>query len=537
MKKIITQIATITALTFTAPSFADEPVDLNIINKIRDQAFNHSEVVETLQYLTDVIGPRLTGTPQMKEANNWTMEKFEEWGLEDNHLEGFEFGQGWTFSKAYIHMTSPRELQLSGMPVSWHPGTNGILEGEVIEAQMTSKADFEKYKGKLKGKIVLLSKPRAFDAPRDNSNRRRSEQSLIEKQEYDIPNDPGESGLAFFKKFIQFASDLDSFLAEERAIAAFKISPRSEALIEAGGYLHRVNQQPKVPLIAVTAEDYSKLIRLQRTGSVVKASLDVEVDYHPEDSKSYSTFGEIKGRGRNPEIVMAGGHLDSWFAGDGATDDGAGVAVVMEAMRILKAIGVEPKRTIRAALWGGEEQGLFGSIQYVSDHFASRPLSTKEEDKNFAPFMTSGTNWPITTKSDYNKLSGYFNLDNGGGRIRGINYEANVAIAPIFRAWLEPFADLSANHLSPDQTGGSDHLAYQNVGLPGFQFIQDQMDYGTTLHHSQVDTLDNINPKDLKQASAIMASFLYHAAMRDDMLPRKAFPTEPSTRVDFGAKR
>ncbi len=525
--RAITRIIAVSIFCFTPfTAFAEEEVDLEIVNRIFDQGINHSEVMDTLQHLTDVIGPRLTGSPQMKQSNDWTRDKFAEWGLENAHLEDFEFGRGWTFSKSVVRMTSPRVAQLYALPMGWTPGTDGVVSGEVIHVTIDDEEDFEDYRGKLSGKIVLLDKARERREPSNNIFTRRDEKSLANTKEYDIPNARGSGGFGNFKKLFAFTQDLYKFLKEEGAVAAIKISPREAALIEASFYIYEVGKTVEIPVLSMTSEDYDRTMRLLDLDNTVTLELEVEAQYYDDDTKGYNTIAEIPGQGRNPEIVMAGAHLDSWFVGDGAVDNGAGSAVVMEAARILSAIGIKPKRTIRFGLWSGEEQGFYGSLDYVTRHFAERPLSEKEEDQGLPRFFSFTSQWPIQPKPAHEKLSVYFNLDNGSGKIRGIYGEGNPALQPIFKSWLKPFHDLGAETVVLGNTGGTDHQPFQWIGLPGFQFIQDPLDYGSRLHHSQIDTLSHVYEKDLQQAAIIMASFLYHAAMRDERMPRMPLPTD-----------
>lgn len=532
LTKALTGLA-VSACLLSAPALAQtetqEPLDLEMINRIADEGLNHSQVMDTLGYMTDVIGPRLTGTPQMREANDWTLQKMAEWGLENGELEGFEFGRGWTFSKSVVTMTEPRTAQLYALPLSWHPGTNGPVEGEVIRVTITSEDDFEKYEGELEGKIVLLSG--ALDAadPTREAFRRWSDEELEERKELRIPTGSRNGGTGGFERLFLFEQDMFAFLKEQGAVAAVRRSPRDAALIEASAYLHRAGQSPELPAVSMSTEDYERILRLLDRDLPVSLEIEVEAQYHDGDPMSYNTLAEIPGQGRNPEIVMAGAHLDSWFVGDGAVDNGAGVAVVMEAARILSELGVKPKRTIRFALWGGEEQGLYGSEKYVRSRLADRPVIDDEARAELPAFFWFNETFPVTTKPAHEKFSAYFNLDNGSGKIRGIYGQGNMALKPIFERWLEPFEDLGASTVSLNQTGGTDHLFFNWVGLPAFQFIQDPLDYGSRLHHTQIDTYDHVSEADLKQASVIMASFLYHAAMRDERLPRTPLPKAPAS--------
>lgn len=530
MRKLLKTI--VIGLTLTMPAAAlQESVNLDIVNKIRDEGFHRSEVMQTLSYLSDEIGPRLTGSPALRAANIWTAKKLSAWGLKNAHSEGFDFGPGWTPNHATIFMKSPKNLQLYALPIAWHPGTNGVLEGEIFYAPMKSKKDFDKYKGQLTGKIILVDKIRTQRKPRKEPFKRHDEKALEEKQVFNIPKENGARSQDGWVKYLSFHYEREQFLVREGAIAMIRISPRPDMLIEASNYQFKDGMLPKIPGMQMASEHYNQLVRTSKRDHTVTLAMDVDVNYHTEDMKSYSTFADIPGRGRNPEIVMAGGHLDSWLIGTGATDDGAGVAVVMEAVRILKAIGVKPIRTIRVGLWGGEEQGYYGSQQYVMDHLADRPINKDLALKYMGPYERHYNQFPITPKDGFERFSVYFNLDNGGGKIRGIYAEGNSAAAAIFENWLKPFHDLGAKTVSLNTTGGTDHEPFDDIGLPGFQFIQDPLDYGSRTHHTQVDVLDKIHAADMKQASVIMATFLYHAAMHEDRFPRKPAP-QPYTQDD-----
>ncbi len=524
MKRIVKSALVAAALAL--PVGAEEPVDLDVVNRIRDEGFNRSQVMDVMRHLTDGIGPRLTGTPAMLEANNWTRDKLTEWGLEDSRLEGFEFGYGWTGERSEVFMTSPRRTQLYALPLAWHPGTEGVIEGEVVHAPIRSKKDFKKWEGKLEGKIVFVSRVPSQKPPANEVFIRRDDESLAKTETFSVPEgDPDQRGFDGWVRYKSFFYELEQFLSEQGAIAMVRRSPRKAMLIEATSYQYKEGESAKIPGIGLSHEHYVRAVRVMDEGDAVRMSIDVDATFYTEDTKSYSTLADIPGKGRRPGVVLAGAHLDSWYVGDGAADNAAGVAVVMEAVRILKAIGVEPERTIRVGLWGGEEQGYYGSQQYVLDHLVERPENTDEKLKYMSSYEKHYNQFPMTLKPEFDRFSAYFNLDNGSGKIRGVYAERNSAVVPIFNAWLKPFHDLGAKTVTLNTTGGTDHEVFDDVGLPGFQFIQDPLDYGTQLHHSQIDTLGHTYEKDLKQAAVIMASFLYHAAMRDENLPRKPSPT------------
>ena len=513
------------AVFITAPLTAQD-VDLDVMNQIRAEGFSNSQVLETLTHLTEEIGPRLSGSPAMKAANNWTAEQLTSWGLDNARQQPFDFGPGWTANYAFVQTSAPSQAQLYAAPLSWHPGTNGVLEADVFYAPMSSKADFAKYKGKLKGKIVLVDGVRGERTPSNEVFKRHSDDDLAKIANYDMPRENGAPSQMGWVSYRSFFFEREKFLSAEGAVAMVRKSSRPGMLLDASSYQHLKDHLPKIPGIVVADEHYDRMIRQVNKGKTVAMKMDVSVNFHMEDNNSYNTIAEIAGKGRNPEIVMAGAHLDSWFLGSGAVDNGAGVAVVMEAIRILKAIGVKPKRTIRVGLWGGEEQGYYGSQAYVMDYLADRPMNKDPVLKYMAPYEKQYQMFPITPKDEFNRFSAYFNLDNGSGKIRGVYAENNAAAAALFAKWLQPFHDLDAKTVTLNTTGGTDHESFDDIGIPGFQFIQDPLDYSSRLHHTQLDVLDNVVEADLKQASVIMAAFLYNAAMRDDMMPRKPMPTK-----------
>lgn len=514
-------------LVFSFPAIAEEDIDLEVINQIRDEGFTHSEVVDILRHLSDEIGPRLTGSPGMKAANDWTLSKFQEWGLQNGYLDPFEFGRGWTVEKSLVTMTAPRQAQLYAFPLSWTIGTEGVIEAPVILAVISSEADFEKYKGKLEGKIVLVTEPSYWNEPSNEIYVRRTDEALEELAEFPVPAEELEAPGPGFLDMVAFDKVLADFLAEEGAVAGIKKPWREAHMIQAQAYFHMVGSTMPLPMLEMASEHYNRLARLLEADHEVILSLDLETTFYDDDPNAYNTIAEITGQGRNPEIVMVGAHLDSWAMADGAVDNGAGSAIVMEAMRILSTLpNFKPKRTIRIGLWSGEEQGLYGSNTYIREFFAERPYPEEIKHEGFAKQAQTFDQWPITTKPDYELFSAYFNVDNGSGKIRGIYSEANVATAAIFEDWFKPFHDLGAKDVVTRGTGGTDHLGFQNVGLPAYQFIQDRLDYISRLHHTQLDTFDHIVPEDLKQAAVIVAAFLYLAATRDDPLPRKPLPKQ-----------
>ena len=512
---------------------ATETVDLGTMSRIRDEGLNRSRVMDHLFHLTDVIGPRLTGSPQLKEANEWTRRQLADWGLATARLEGFPFGRGWSFTACEVRMTSPRTFPILALPKAWTPGTNGPIRGEVIQAELGSEEDLEKQRGKLAGKIVLLDKASEFDDLEDAQFERQSREDLEKLSEFEIDADSEDSNWQqrAIKRW-KLRRALNEFLEKEKVLAIVEASSRINGILRVGGGgSWEPGESIGVPSVVVAAEHYNQILRLLDKGKPVKLEIDVAARFHDEDLQAYNTVAEIPGTDKKDEIVMAGAHLDSWHGGTGATDNAAGSAVVMEAARILKALGVKPRRTIRFVLWTGEEQGLLGSAAYVKRHFADRPESTDPEQKALPERYREDT-WPLQLKPGHGRLAAYFNLDNGSGKIRGIYAETNAAVKPIFEAWLAPFHDLGATTVTLRSTSGTDHVPLDRVGLPGFQFIQDNLDYSTRTHHTNLDTYDHLQPKDMIQASTIMAAFLYNAAMRPEPLPRKPLPQEPPKKED-----
>ena len=504
-----------------APALA-EP-DLAMIARITDEAMNHGEVIDTAAYLTDRIGPRMTNSPGMRAAERWTQDKFKAWGLTNVHTEGFDFGRGWSFDSAHVTMQSPRRMSLRTLPVAWTPGTPAAgITAPLIIAPMKRPRDFAEWAGKLKGKIVAVSYPRA---PRDADKPafERLDSAAIDKlDDYAQPVTARDDGESWFKA-LQFVKQLDEFLAKEGALGWVKMSYRDNGLLHGEGYQHR--DTPKLPGLELTAEDYRRLVRLSAGGEVV-LTINSQVKFDDSDANGYNVLADIAGSDPKAGYVMAGAHLDSWVAADGAADNAAGSAIIMEAERILSALKVKPKRTIRFALWSGEEQGLYGSANYIERHFASRPANP-DPVKARLSYDFKLNQFPIEKKADYNLLAGYFNIDNGGGKLRGIHAEGNFAAVPILRDMLSPFASMGAGAVVASPTGGTDHEFMSAIGLPAFQFIQDPLDYDTTVHHSSVDTFDHLRPEDLRQSAVILASMLWEAANAANPLPARPLPTKP----------
>jgi carboxypeptidase Q len=549
-----------------AEAKADDPVA-----KIRTEGLEHSKVMETLSYLTDVIGPRLTNSPGMKRANEWTAKTLEGYGLENAKLEAWgEFGRGWELKKFDLQVVEPQCIPLISFPKAWSPGVEGELVAPLIYVDASTAEELDQYKGKLKGAIVLVGAIRPPAARFEPLASRRDAANLLGLADAGPPgaggrggfpprtpsNRPNDDQMAQFRAQAAISRVRDQFLADEGVAAVLSPSSRGDGgtvFVQSasiptppgqagpggggpagagpggpggpgqggpGGFANRPRvwskDSPKIqPQIVLAVEHYNRLARMLKQGEELKAALRLEVKFHDEDTKGYNTVAEIPGSDPmlKDEVVMLGGHMDSWHSAPCATDNAAGVAVCMEAVRIIKTLDLKPKRTIRIALWSGEEQGLYGSAGYVAEHFGAR--------------VEGGA---LQLKPEHEKLSGYFNLDNGTGKVRGIYLQGNEAVRPIFRKWLEPFRDLGASTITPSNTGGTDHQSFDRVGLPGFQFIQDEIEYDTRTHHSNMDEYDRAQADDLKQASVIMAAFVYNTAQLDEKLPRKPLPEAPPSR-------
>ncbi|WP_129782115.1 M28 family peptidase [Peristeroidobacter soli] len=511
----------------TALAQGADQADLATINRIADEGFNRSELPLTAAYLTDRIGGRLTNSPQMREAERWTQQQYRAWGLKNVRTEGFEFGRGWSIERSSVRLLKPRIATYNAIPVAWTAPTNGAITATIVVAPMTKVADFEKWRGKLKGQIVLVTQPDTGGEPLVAPFVRLSRDDIGRYDTYKQPVVSMEEELEKRLERGRFEARRDEFLAAEGALAWVRKSYREGGLVHGEGYQHRRGQSPKLPGFELAAEHYRQLARLAKTDAVPTLELISEVRYHDEDSNAYNVFADLPGRDAKAGYVMAGAHLDSWIASDGAQDNAAGSAVVMEAARILTRLGLKPKRTIRFALWNGEEQGLYGSFNYTERHLVSRPPLTDPARAALPAYSTWNLRWPVTPGPDYNALAAYFNLDNGSGKIRGIFAEGNIAATPILKTWLAPFASMGADSVVAMTTSGTDHVPMSAVGIPGFQFVQDPLDYSSRIHHTSIDSYDHLRMEDLKQAAVIMASMLWMSAERDQPLPKRPLPSKP----------
>jgi len=505
---------------------AAEPVDLDIVTRIRDEGFHHSQVMTYAAYLTDRIGGRLTGSPAMKLANEWTRDTLTGLGLSNARLEPFQFGRGWSWSHCALDFAGTREGSMTAIPEPWTPGTNGAVEGEAAHLTATTAAELPKLKGKFKGKFVLISPLRVVEPPVKPPFSRYSDEEL--RTEGDFPIPPEKEIDEWHDKYqnrVAFRAALDDFLAAEGALGIFEVGTRDGGILRVPRGGDPADAAPKkIPAAIVLTEHYNRLVRLVDAGESVRLRLDVGAAFDQGDGKAYNTVAEIPGKGKADELVIVGAHLDSYHSGTGGADNAAGVAIMMEAVRIVKALGIEPKRTIRICLWAGEEQGLIGSFSYVDQQFASRPpWPATELTKPFGLREKSGA---FTFKPAHAKVSLYLNADNGGGKIRGIYLEENSAARPIFESWFAPLRDLGVTTVSLQKTDSTDHVPFDRTGIPGFQFIQDPMDYFAQTHHTNLDTFDHLHSDDMRQAAVVVATLIVQAANREEMIPRKPRPKE-----------
>jgi carboxypeptidase Q len=508
-----------------------DTADTAMLNRIWLEGTDHSRVMEHLSWLTDVFGPRIPGSPAYDRAAAWSAKRFTELGLANAAVEPVgELGLGWSYEYVSAHMTSPSYMPIVAYPRPWTGSTKGRITGSPILAPISSKADMDKYKGKLKGAIVLLMDPRpvkpSFSAPAH----RLDDKDLREIEETPIPVKPARPAGAGVTSGLKW-EELEEFFRTEEVGCLVEPSSGNRAdfgtvrvdAYEGNGKDYATRGQS--PRIFVAAEQYSRICRILALKVPVTLEIEVRTTIYDKDTKGYDVTAEIPGTDKKDELVMLGGHLDSWTGGTGAVDDAAGCAVAMEAVRILKALGVKPRRTIRAAFWTGEEEGFYGSRGYVARHFGDTDKQSLEKmnfedlEKNWRNPLGDSTK--LLAKPDYAKISGYFNYDNGSGRIRGIYLQENFQVRPIFEAWMKPLKDLGVTAIALQNTEGTDHLPFDYIGIPGFQFVQDPLDYFPGLHHTNQDVYDHAVTEDLIQSAVVMAYFVYQTAMRDEMLPRK----------------
>ncbi len=505
------------ALAITA-SAQEEKVDLTIINKIIQEGTNNSKVMDIAFHFTDMCGPRLTNSPGYFLAAEYAIDQLKKWGVDKAGLEPWgDFGRGWQLKKSYIAMTAPYYKPIIAYPKTWTNSTKGLQKAEVIVLNIKDSTELDQYKGKLAGKIVILNRTDSYTRSFKPDASRHTEEELKKMAEFQ-PQPPGAAGgrgnNANFSRFAgmqRLNTLIKQLITDEGAAAFLTTSPLAHdgtVFVQgpAGSRVDFTNGKPSMLEISVAYEDIQTITRLVNQGIPVTMELDVQSEFTGTDVKGYNVIGEIKGTDPKlkDEIVMIGAHLDSWQGATGATDNAAGSAVMMEVMRIFKALNLQPKRTIRIALWSGEEQGLLGSRGWIKNNVGDR--TTK------------------TVLPQQSKISAYYNIDNGTGKIRGVYLEGNTAVQPIFSKWLEPFSSMGATTTTLQNTGGTDHISFNELGVPGFQFIQDDIDYNTRTHHTTMDNYDHLIADDLKQMSIIVAAFVYNTAQRDEKLPRKEMP-------------
>lgn len=520
-----------------------EKLDLTMYARIRDEGFNHSHVMEFASALTDGIGPRLTGSPNMMKANEWTRDTLKSVGLEHAHLEDWgEFGMGWSQVNSWARMITPDTEPLWLQAAPWSPATKGPVTGQLVSVEIGTESDLVKYKSKLAGKIVLFGALRAVPDLQEALFHRYTDAELKE-METAAPRAGGgvpanmtpQQFLAERLRLAGVRAKAVKMMADEGVLAV--LTPSRDGgkgggtgiIFDDNGANLARNAQVRatavtVPNAVLTIEEFGRLYRLLKANVPVQLEVNLETKFTGDHEHGFDTVAEIPGTDPKlkDQVVMVGGHLDSWISGTGATDNGAGSVVAMEAVRILKSLGLKPKRTIRIALWSGEEQGLYGSQGYVKQHFGSFEDATPANDPTPA-FLRIPTG-PLKPTKEWETLDAYYNLDNGTGKVRGVYTQENFAISPIFAQWIAPLHDLGVTTISKRNTGGTDHLSFDALGLPGFQFIQDPMDYDTRTHHSNMDTYERLHAADLMQAAVVEAIFLYNTSEREEMMPRKPYP-------------
>ena len=527
-------------LLFLAPAWGQSKLDLGLVSRIKTEAYDHSKVMDHLSWLSDVYGPRLTASREFFQAADWAAGRLREIGLSNVHLEPWgPFGRSWSAEQWSVEMVEPRYAPLNATPLAWTAGTNGPITGETILAPLSATRDLKKardefaayrkeWTGKLRGKFVMLRAPkipaeqtrpqfqRYTDAELADLAKASEHAAKISGKLADLkfPEDPDElrkfmaslPESVFDEMFdvrIALATERNRFFLDEGVLGILMRDDRSHdgtTNAEQAGS-HKSADPLAPPTFVITAEQYNRMARIMEKKTPVRVRVSLKAQASDADVNSANIVGEIPGGKKADEVVMIGAHFDSWHAGTGATDNGAGSAVMIEVMRILKTLNVSMDRTVRIGLWSGEEEGLYGSEAYVKQHFGDAKT--------------------MKLLPDHAKLSGYFNLDNGSGKNRGVYLQGNDAMRPLFEAWLAPFRDEGATTITIKNTGGTDHLSFDAVGLPGFQFIQDPLDYGSVTHHSSMDTYDHAVASDLMEASAVIAAVVYQAANSPEMLPRK----------------
>jgi carboxypeptidase Q len=498
-----------------------EKIDYATIGRIRDEGLNRSQVMDHISWLSDVYGPRLTGSPAIQQASEWAMKKFTEWGLANVHQERWKFGKGWTLVRFSANMIEPQPQPIIGYPREWSAGTKGPVTAEVVRVQIANENDFAKYHGKLAGKIVLTQPARRVRMYEGPNILRMDDKWVREAEETPVP--AAASGRGRGNAVQEFRAKLDDLYVAEGVVATFdrgsdsdmadggstlswqQQHPDGGTVFPGAGFPHNDRAGQAVPGVTLAVEHYNRMIRVLDKGVPVTVELNIETKFYDEtDRNGFNTIAELPGGDLSSELVLLGAHFDTHPYATGATDNTTGSAAMMEALRILKTVGVKPRRTIRIGLWGGEEEGLLGSKAYVAEHLAD--VET------------------MTLKPEHAKLSAYFNSDNGTGRVRGIWMQSNLAVRPIFEQWIAPLKDLGVTVLSPRSVTQTDHVSFDNAGIPAFQVLVDRLEYNSRTHHSNMDVYDRVQRDDMVQQATVLAVLAYEAAMRDEKLPRKALP-------------
>jgi carboxypeptidase Q len=490
--------------------FAEEPVDLQMITRIKEEAIKKSQVMETASYLTDVYGPRLMGSPDLREAADWAVKRLKEWGINQAWIEDWGvFGRGWQMESITASMTEPRYMPLIIYPKAWTKGTNGEIKGTPVVLEIEEEEDLQTIGDSLAGAIVMIGAPREWEPKFEPCASRLDEEELEELETAPEPGakSPWAERAKEWRKHRALRKKLLALLEERKAGVIIEPSEREYGTVRVySGGNYKLDEDLTPADLVLANEQYGRIYRILKKNIPVTLSINVQNSFFTDDTMGYNVLAEIPGTDSRleDEVVMLGAHLDSWHAGTGATDNAGNCAIMMEVMRIFKALDIKPRRTIRMALWSGEEQGYLGSRGYLEKHYGDRRT--------------------MELKAAHKDFSVYFNLDNGNGKIRGIYLQENDAARPIFEAWLKPFNDMGATVLSIQNTSGTDHIPFNEIGLPGFQFIQDPIDYMMRTHHTNMDVYEHILPGDAMQCAVITASFVYHAAMRDAKIPRKPLP-------------
>ncbi len=511
------------------PAAAQDNVDLATIERIKAEAMNSSQVMDIMSWLTDVHGPRLSWSPNLTRAGNWAASTMKGWGLSNVALEPWSTpaGMGWANERFTFVSTAPNFFQIQAAPRAWTAGTKGKLTAGVVivptDTSMTLESFKAKYGGKLRNKFVMLTQPNGLPSSRFTPDATRlTDEQLANMAAAAPPAAPGAGNFAgrgpgqpIVRRF-NVTTDTAAFrwMEQEGVGAILMLARGGDGTLFTDNGARRSLAAPQVPMVHVAYESYGRIWRMTERNVPVVLELEMQNRFYPADSTSFNVIAEIPGTDPRlkDEVVMIGGHFDSWHAGTGATDNAAGSATMMEAMRILRKLDLKPRRTIRIGLWTGEEQGLMGSRAYVAKHYGTRDSTG------------------LKATREHEKFSAYFNVDNGGGKIRGVYQQGNAGVAPVFTSWMAPFNADGMKTLTISNTGGTDHLAFDAVGLPGFQFIQDGLDYSSRTHHSNMDVYEKIQPDDMKWNSAVLAAFAWQAAQRDDKLPRKPMPAPPAQR-------